>query len=469
MRSPRLVLALFVALIGCGDDGSNPNNDGGGSGSDGGGSGSDGGMQCELPPELPSCANPVNGTDTSLVQIGGGPIFSAGTDGDAAALLVTSPPRDPRLFVVGRGGKIRIIDENGTLITDPFFDLATTVTNLESGSEQGLLGLAFHPQYACNRQFFVFYTASGGSPYEDVVLRCTASATDPNKADNTCTPILRIPDCATNHNGGMIEFGNDGYLYIGTGDGGSGGDPRRNGQALNNMGTQTVALLGKMLRIDVDNRDPDKEYAIPPSNPFAGGGGAPEIWMYGLRNPWRWSFDRETGDIWIGDVGQIKTEELTAIKAGEQSGKNLGWSVWEGDRCCQTLGQNDGLPDPDNSPNGCEQNGTQQTCDMNAPGLVFPQAVYRHPTWISIIGGQTYRGTCFPDLVGWHLYTDHSSQGAGLHRARFMAGSNDLEVFDYPLNDPALPSSITSIHADARGELYVTRLNGTVYHVVAAP
>ena len=471
MRSSRLALAVLLAATGCGDDGTNPNNDGGGgSGSDGGGSGSDGGMQCELPAPLPACAAPVNGTNITLAQVGGGAVFTQAEDNDTAAVLVTSPPRDPRLFVVGRGGKIRII-QNGAVVTDPFFDLNTTVTNLERGNgEQGLLGLAFHPQYNCNRQFFVFYTANGGAPYEDVVLRCTASTTNPNKADPTCTPILRIPDFAVNHNGGMMEFGSDGYLYIGTGDGGGGGDPRRNGQALMDSGANTKALLGKMLRIDVDGRDPGKEYSIPPSNPFATTGGAPEIFMYGLRNPWRWSFDRETGDLWIGDVGQVKTEEVTAIRAGEQSGKNLGWSVWEGDRCCQTLGVADGLPDNDGSQNGCEQTGTQQVCgDMNAPGLVFPQLVYRHPTWISVIGGQVYRGTCYPDLAGWFLFTDHNSTAAGLHRARFQVGANGLDPFDYPLNSPSLPSQITSIHAAADGELYITRLNGTVYHVVAGP
>ncbi len=461
MRSTRLALALLLALTGCGDDGNNPAGDGGGSGSDGGGSGSDGGSTCVLPNPLPACATPSNGTDVSLVQIGGGSVFAG--QGDTAALLVTSPPRDPRLFVVGRGGQIRIIETN-TINTDPFFDLDTAITNLAAGGEQGLLGLAFHPEYSCNGEFYIFYTTSN----TDVIARCTVSATDPNKANNACTTVLSIPDFAGNHNGGMIEFGNDGYLYIGTGDGGGGGDPRRNGQLLMDSGNG-VALLGKMLRIDINTKDPGKEYSIPASNPFASGGGAPEIWMYGLRNPWRWSFDRETGDIWIGDVGQIKTEELTAVKAAEQSGKNLGWSIWEGDRCCGTLGQNDGLPDPDASPNGCEQNGTQQTCNMAAPGLLFPQRFYRHPTWISVIGGQTYRGTCFPDLVGWHLYTDHNSTAAGLHRARFMAGSNDLESFDYPTNDPTLGSGVTSIHADATGELYVTRLNGSVYHIVAAP
>jgi hypothetical protein len=343
------------------------------------------------------------------------------------------------------------------------------VTNLVSSTntgEQGLLGLAFHPQYACNRQFFVFYTANGASPYEDVVLRCTASEADPNKADTTCTPVLRIPDFASNHNGGMMEFGPDGFLYIGTGDGGDGGDPRRNGQALADNGN-TVALLGKMLRIDVDHKDPGKEYAIPASNPFAGGGGAPEIWMYGLRNPWRWAFDRMTGDLWIGDVGQVLTEELTVLKAGEQSGKNLGWSVWEGDRCCATLGVNDNPTDNDGTPNGCQQNGTQQVCNMSAPGLVFPQDTRLHNTWQSIIGGTTYRGTCMPDLVGWHFYTDINSTNAGLHRATIKNGT--FEKFDYTPNPTGMPNQITSMHDDAAGEIYATTLNGNVYRLKAAP
>jgi hypothetical protein len=468
MRSTPFALALFLVAAGCGDDGNPSNNDGGGSGSDGGGSGSDGAVECILPDPLPACANPVNGMNVVFERIGNNGDFENGQGaGTGGPILVTAPPNDPRQFVVIRNGRIRII-ENGTLLAEPFFDLDQAVQNLVSSGdrgEQGLLGLAFHPEYACNRQFFVFYTADG-SPDENVVLRCTASAADPNKADTTCTAVLRIADFAGNHNGGMMEFGSDGFLYIGTGDGGGAGDPRRNGQLLNDTATG-VALLGKILRIDVDNRDPGKEYAVPPSNPFAGGGGAPEIWMYGLRNPWRWSFDTATGDMWIGDVGQVKTEELTVVKAGEQSGKNLGWSIWEGDRCCQTLGINDGGPDPDTSANGCDQNGTQQTCDMNAPGLVFPQDTRLHNTWQSIIGGTTYRGTCMPDLVGWHFYTDINSTAAGLHRASIATGA--YQEFDYSPNPTGMPNNITSMHHDARGEIFATTLNGNVYRLVAAP
>ncbi len=464
MRSPRIVLALLLAATGCGDDGNNAN-DGGGSGSDGGGSGSDGGDQCVLPAALPACAAPISGTNIVFERIGSNGDFENGSGGAGGGpILVTSPPNDPRQFVAIRNGRIRII-ENGALLPDPFFDLDMTVNNLVSSTgngEQGLLGLAFHPKYPCTKEFFIFYTTSNAN----VIARCTVSDTNPNQANPTCTTVLSIDDFAGNHNGGMMEFGDDGFLYIGTGDGGNGGDPRRNGQMLTTTGNGN-ALLGKMLRIDIDHKDPGKEYAIPASNPFAGGGGAPEIWMYGLRNPWRWSFDRGTGDIWIGDVGQIKTEELTVIKAGEQSGKNLGWSIWEGNRCCATLGQADGQPDPDASQNGCDQNGTQQTCDMSAPGLVFPQDTRVHNTWISVIGGTTYRGTCMPDLVGWHFYTDFNTTNAGLHRATIKDGP--FTEFDYSPNPATLPNNITSMHSDASGEIFATTLNGNVYRMKAAP
>jgi hypothetical protein len=468
MRPSPFALALLVAVTGCGDDGNPSTNDGGGSGSDGGGSGSDGGTQCELPAPLPACANPVNGTNVVFERIGNNGDFENGSGGGntGGPVLVTSPINDPRQFVVIRNGRIRII-ENGALLAEPFFDLDMAIPNLVASSdrgEQGLLGMAFHPEYACNGEFYLYYTA--GSPSENVVTRCTVSATDPNKANPTCTPVLRIADFAGNHNGGMIEFGPDGYLYIGTGDGGGGGDPRRTGQLLTNSGN-AVALLGKILRIDVDTRTAGMEYSIPASNPFAAGGGAPEIWIYGLRNPWRWSFDKMTGDLWIGDVGQVKTEELTVLRANEQSGKNLGWSIWEGDRCCQTLGIMDGQPDPDTSQQGCDQNAPQVACDMNAPGLVFPQDNRLHPTWASIIAGTTYRGTCMPDLVGWHFYTDINSTAAGLHRASIASGT--YAEFDYAPNPTGMPNNITSMHHDASGEIYATTLNGNVFRLRAAP
>ncbi|HVK83289.1 MAG TPA: PQQ-dependent sugar dehydrogenase [Kofleriaceae bacterium] len=379
-------------------------------------------------PTLPPCTTPVAGDTVMLRQIA--------TLSDAA-LLVTAPAGDPRLFVVERAGRIRIL-ENGVVRPMPFLDIEDV---LVAGGEQGLLGLAFHPRYATTGRFFVFYTTNNAN----VVARCQVSATDPNLAEPTCTPILSIPDFAGNHNGGMIEFGSDGFLYIGTGDGGGGGDPQRTAQDLDN-------LLGKFLRIDVDGTTAGKLYGIPADNPYASGGGAPEVFIRGLRNPWRWSFDRMTHDLWIGDVGQGRIEELTVLRPAQQKGANLGWSIYEGMGCCDTQDDN------------CTQSGAQAACEPS--GLVFPQDSRTHGDgWISIIAGQVYRGTCYPDLTGWFFYTDHSSEGAGLVKAR-LRSDDTLEIVDLPIS---MPAGAASIHADARGELYLTTIGGGIYEIGVSP
>jgi len=380
---------------------------------------------CE-PAPLAACATPVAGSRVTLRRI------TPDLPGADAALLAVSPKNDPRLFVVGRAGQI-FVYENEVRRATPFLDISTSIV---AGGEQGLLGLAFHPSYGCNGQFFVYYTTNSSN----IVARCTVSAADPNVANPTCTPVLTIPDFAGNHNGGMIEFGPDGYLYIGTGDGGGSNDPNRNGQSLTNGSPQTnsIALLGKMLRIDVNAKDPGKEYAIPSTNPFAAGGGAPEIFIIGLRNPWRWSFDKGTGDLWIGDVGQDNIEELDVLKPGEQAGANLGWSMYEGDACFRA------------------------PCSLT--GKFAPQNTRLHPTWISVIGGETYRGTCYPDLVGWHFYTDHNSAAAGLHKARLTSAGFETQPVTV-----AMPGGVASIHADARGEIYVTTIQGRLYHLEGNP
>ena len=386
---------------------------------------------------LPTCASPVSGSTVSFRRIG------AVVGG---AMLATSPPNDPRLFVIEQRGAIRIFKDE-MLTPDPFIDLSVdNGGTVLAGGEQGLLGLAFHPSYATNGQFFIFYTTRvPNNALRDVVSRCTVSAANPDRANTTCTEVLSIPDFAGNHNGGMIEFGADGFLYIGTGDGGGAGDPQRTAQ-------NTNSLLGKILRIDVDNKLGGQEYGIPADNPYVAGGGAPEVYIIGLRNPWRWSFDRGTGDMWIGDVGQGQAEELTVLKAGEQSGRNLGWSMYEGNGCCDTQADT------------CAQNNQNQyPCD--AAGKIFPQDVrLRGPTgWASIIAGQTYRGTCFPDLVGWHFYTDYAR--ADLVKARLMP-NGQLEKID--LDAVQVPAQPASLHADARGELYLTTTNGGVYRLEAA-
>ncbi|MBS1119566.1 MAG: Glucose/sorbosone dehydrogenase-like protein [Deltaproteobacteria bacterium] len=391
---------------------------------------------------LAACANPVSGTTIKLRKIG------TVTGG---AMLATSPPNDPRLFVVEQGGAIRIF-ENETLLGPAFIDLSDNVGGpVLAGGEQGLLGLAFHPQYATNGTFFVYYTRrqSGDTtnPTRDVVARCQRSVADPNKADPTCVEVLAIPDFASNHNGGMIEFGKDGFLYIGTGDGGQANDPNNNGQALTDgsPNANTHALLGKLLRIDVDNKLAGQEYGIPSDNPFAAGGGLPEIFAIGLRNPWRWSFDRLTGDMWIGDVGQEDIEEVDVIKAGELKGKNFGWSTCEGSKNFKPAGAQCTIAQ------FAPQDERTHTSPPNGDG------------WNAIIGGQVYRGTCYPDIVGTYFYTDNGR--GGLAKAT-LNGDGSLTKANLPGSFPASPASL---HEDARGELYLTDTAGNVHHLEASP
>jgi glucose/arabinose dehydrogenase len=402
-----------------------------------GGGGSDAAMgsgACTMAPAVPVTAcTPVNGTTVSVRKIGQ----------TGAAMVATSPPNDGRLFVVEQAGRIRIFQDD-TLKPTPFLDISSIVT---AGGEQGLLGLAFDPNYACNGNFYVWYTVGNCSPTcSDVLARYSVSANDPNLADpSTGTVILSVPDFATNHNGGMLEFGADGDLYVGTGDGGAGGDPHRNGQATDRTATSCTMttcepLLGKILRLDVDHPANGKPYGIPPTNPFAAGGGEPEIFMIGVRNPWRWSFDRANGDMWIGDVGQDVDEELDVIPAGQQAGKNLGWSMWEANR----------------------DYGNYTSPTMT--GKTFPQLVKNHTAdgWHAIIGGQVYRGTCYPDLVGKYFFTDNTA--ATMSVATF--DGTTVTATDLPGTWPGSPASI---HADARGELYETTTNGSVYHIEAGP
>ncbi len=380
-----------------------------------------------------SCDTPTFGTTVELRRI---------TQLPSMAILVTSPPRDSRLFVVQLNGQIRVI-ENEVLHLETFLDLSPDAGGpVLYGGENGLLGMAFHPQYATNGVFFVTYTARNpGDPLNaqrDVLARCTVSATDPNRADaQSCVEVISIPDLADNHNGGMIEFGADGYLYWGTGDGGS-GNPN-NPQALEDGEPNVHALFGKILRLDVDTKTPGLEYGIPADNPFAAGGGRPEIWIRGLRNPWRWSFDRLTGDIWIGDVGQKLVEELDVLRPSKQAGANLGWKFWEGSICYE---------------GDCTSSQTMAPRDerLHADG------------WYSIIGGQVYRGSCFPDLQGTYFYTDHYR--GGLSTAK-LGDDDTLTTSELPGN---FPPNITSIHEDAAGELYATDIHGNIFQlIVTAP
>ncbi|HEY0193112.1 MAG TPA: PQQ-dependent sugar dehydrogenase [Kofleriaceae bacterium] len=368
---------------------------------------------------------------------------------DGAAMLVTSPPGDPRLFVVENRGAIRIIDPGEQLRPLAFLDLSPDNRGpVVAGGELGLLGLAFHPQYAQNGQFFVFYTATNttgsAEPYMDVLSRFTVSSDPAVASPTTETVLLAIPDPYANHNGGMIEFGADGYLYIGTGDGGSAGDPERRAQNPNQ-------LLGKFLRLDVDHADGALAYAIPDGNPYkTTGGGRGEIFMLGVRNPWRWSFDKATGDLWLGDVGQGAVEEIDVLEAGHLAGANLGWSMYEGPDCCATV---DGH---------CQQTSPYQACVP--AGKTYALDNRRHSDgWAAIIGGQVYRGACYPDLTGWYFYTDDVK--AQLVKAQ-LKPDRTLDIVDL---DYTFPQGPASIHADSRGELYATDIAGGIYQLEAHP
>jgi glucose/arabinose dehydrogenase len=326
-----------------------------------------------------------------------------------------------RVFVTEKAGRIRVIDGSGVQPT-PFLDITSLVGS--GGSEQGLLGLAFDPHYVENGRLFVNYTDVHG---DSVVARYEVSD-DPNAADpGSATQILSVQQPAANHNGGNLMFGPDGYLYIGFGDGGGGGDTYGNSQ-------RGDVLLAKLLRLDVDGGDP---YAIPPDNPFVNTPGMrPEIWAWGLRNPWRYSFDRGTGDLYIGDVGQNVYEEINFQPAG-QGGQNYGWNIMEGLHCFR--GQN------------CQQS-----------GFTPPIAEYDHGQGCSVTGGFVYRGTQQPALDGVYLYADYCS---GRYWATWRAedGAWHTQVV---ANTQTHPSSFGE---DESGELFVTDLDsGTIYHVVAA-
>ena len=332
-------------------------------------------------------------------------------------LYVTAPAGDPRLFVVEQPGRVRIV-RDGKLLPRPFIDLTDRV---RAGGERGLLSLAFHPQYAKNGLFYVNYTDLHGDTH---VERYSVTA-DPDRGDpGSAHLILKIDQPFSNHNGGLVMFGPDGKLYVGMGDGGSGGDPFGNGQKLS-------TLLGKMLRIDVDRGDP---YAIPRDNPFVGRAGArAEIWAYGLRNPWRFCFDRASGTLVIADVGQDHWEEIDAQPVGTP-GLDYGWNIMEGDHCFKT-----------------------PRCDLQ--GLVRPVAEYGHDQGCSITGGFVYHGRRMPSLVGHYFYADYCT--GWIRSFKLTAGA----VSEHRQWKGAQVESPTSFGEDANGELYVCSQRGTVYRL----
>lgn len=331
---------------------------------------------------------------------------------------------DARLFVVERGGTIRIINGAGVVESTPFLDISGII---KSGGEQGLLGLAFHPDYAENGYFFVNYTDMDGNT---VIARYSVSGSDPDLADpESQLEILTIDQPFSNHNGGDLQFGPDGYLYIGTGDGGSGGDPQDNGQDMS-------SLLGKMLRIDIDNGAP---YSIPAGNPYIENEGfADEIWASGLRNPWRFSFDKETGDMWIADVGQNAIEEVNFVPSGMGAGMNFGWRCYEGEEAYNT--------------DNCGPDGDYD----------FPLYQYYHSedNGCSVTGGYVYRGTQYPSLDGYYFFSDYCNDI--LYSLHDSSGQWVLKKHgQYPGNN------FSTFGEDQDGELFVAGISsGTIFKLI---
>jgi glucose/arabinose dehydrogenase len=377
----RFVLAVSIVQAGCGSD----------------------------PPAEPL----PNGTGSgvSAVQV---------ASGLSMPVYLTAPANDPRLFVVERPGRIRVI-ENGQLLGTPFLDISSSVV---SGGERGLLSVAFHPEYETNGFFYVNYTGLGNATR---IERYRVSA-DANRADPaSASLLLTVAQPYSNHNGGLIKFGPDGMLYVGMGDGGSGGDPLGHGQ-------NRATLLGSLLRIDVDGDEP---YAIPEDNPFVGDAGArPEAWAIGLRNPWRFSFDPESGHLYIADVGQNRIEEINARPASE-SGLNYGWNIMEGSSCFRPA-------------SGCDRT-----------GLVLPIVEYANPAeGCSVTGGYVYRGVSIPELQGHYFFADFCR---GWVRSFLRTEADTVtEHRQWPLGNLG---SISSFGEDAARELYVLVHQGRVYRL----
>ncbi|MDZ4829348.1 MAG: PQQ-dependent sugar dehydrogenase [Phycisphaerae bacterium] len=362
--------------------------------------------------------------------------------------FATHAPGDPsRLFVLEKKGVIKIIDlATNTVLATPFLNIDPLVIGGSSvNDEQGLLGLAFHPDYATNGLFWVYYTAN--ATQWNTVARYKVSGSDPNVADPASgLVVINWSDPFSNHNGGWMDFGPDGYLYIAVGDGGSANDPGNRAQTIVNM------KLGKILRIAPDVVDAVlPHYANPSDNPFVGITGDDEIWSYGVRNPWRCSFDRETGDFWIGDVGQGAVEEINFQPAGAPGGRNYGWRCKEGNTCTGLTG-----------------------CTCSSPTLTNPIHTYTHATGLSITGGYVYRGCAYPELAGTYFFADY-----GINRV-WSFRYDGTTVTDFtdrlpqitPSIDGFVVNQIASFGEDAKGEVYIvdhgSATTGQIFKIIPA-
>ena len=374
---------------------------------------------------LPACKESGEPASPPIVDSTGAAVTLTAREvlsGLDSPLFLTAPPNDARLFVLEQSGRVRVV-KNGQLVATPFLDIASKLT---SGGERGLLGLAFHPRYAQNGLFYVDYTDRNG---DTRVERYHVSA-DADRADAASAQlVITIAQPFANHNGGMIAFGPDGMLYVGMGDGGSGGDPQGNGQNLN-------ALLGKLLRLDVDNAAGGAAYAVPRDNPFVGRSGARgEIWALGLRNPWRFSFDPTTSRLYIADVGQNRLEEIN-VAGTTEAGVNYGWNRMEANECYNA-----------------------SSCDR--AGLRLPVEQYAHDAGCSITGGYVYRGS-IAALRGHYFYSDYCT---GFLRSIRVA--NDGTVAERQTWNVGSLGNVTSFGVDAAGELYVVSGSGRVFKLEA--
>lgn len=389
----RLMLLTVLALAACG-----------------GGGGSPGTASTPLPAPTPAPTLTL-----ALRQV------VAGLDNPT---FLTAPAGDKRQFIVERAGRIRIL-QDGLVLALPFLDISARVS---TAGEGGLLSMAFHPQYAANGQYFIYYVDTAG----DIVVERRNVSANPNLSDPTSAlEIIRIAHPVfTNHVGGLVAFGADGYLYLGTGDGGGAGDPSGNAQ-------NPASLLGKLLRLDVAGATAGAPYAIPASNPLRGQAGKRgEIWALGLRNPWRFTFD--ANQLYIADVGQDRREEVD-IAPQSQGGLNYGWNILEGTRCYSAA-----------------------TCDSS--GLTAPAYEYDHGLanagGCSIIGGYVYRGVAIPELAGHYFFSDFC---AGFLKSFPAPAASVLDVSTWSV---ANVGAVVSFGRDADGELYVISGAGAIYKIV---